>query len=87
MGPPEALAERYATVKRYAKEIGRDPDSIALTIRGDGIGRGDPAQSIEQLRAYKEIGVSFVMLTFVGPNADAIGEMMAAFMRDVAGKV
>ena len=87
MGPPEALAERYATVRRYAKEYGRDPDSIALTIRGDGIGRGDPAQSIEQLRAYKEIGVSLVILIFVAPNANAIGEMMAGFMRDVAPKV
>ncbi len=28
-----------------------------------------------------------VMLTFIGPNADAVGEKMAAFMRDVAGSV
>ncbi len=27
------------------------------------------------------------MLMFIGPNADAIGELMAGFMRDVAGKV
>ncbi len=87
MGPPEALAESYARIKRYAKEYGRDPDSIALTIRGDGIGRGEPAQTIDQLQAYKEIGASFMMLTFIGPNADAIGELMAGFMRDVAGKV
>jgi probable F420-dependent oxidoreductase len=87
MGPPDVLAEGYAKVKQYAKEYGRDPDDIALTIRGDGIGRGDPAQTIDQLRAYKDVGVSFVMLTFIGPNADAIGDMMSAFMRDVAEKV
>ncbi len=86
-GPPEALRDGYAKVKQYAKEYGRDPDSIALTLRGDGIGRGEPAQTIEELRPYMDAGVSMVMLTFIGPNADAIGEMMAAFMRDVAGKV
>ncbi len=87
MGPPQALAESYGKIKRYAKEYGRDPDAIALTLRGDGIGLGDPAQTIEQLRSYKEIGVSMVMLTFIGANADATGELMAGFMRDVAGKV
>ena len=87
MGPPEALAERYAKVKQYAREYGRDPDSIALTLRGDAIGWGDPALAVEQMRAYKVIGASLVVLVFVGPSADAIGEMMAGFMRDVAGKV
>ncbi len=28
-----------------------------------------------------------VMLTVIGPNADAVGEKMTAFMRDVAPKV
>jgi len=87
MGPPEDVAQRYAKVKQYAREYGRDPDSIALTVRGDAIGWGDPALAVEQMRAYKEIGASLVVLVFVGPNADAIGEMMAGFMRDVAGKV
>ena len=86
-GTPEALRDGYAKVKQYAKEYGRDPDSIALTLRGDGIGRGEPAQTIEELRPYKDAGVSMVMLTFIGPNADAVGEKMTAFMRDVAGSV
>ena len=86
-GTPEMLSQGYAKVKQYAKEYGRDPDSIALTLRGDGIGRGEPAQTIEQLRPYKDAGVSMVMLTFIGPNADAVGEKMTAFMRDVAGSV
>ena len=86
-GTPEMLSQGYAKVKQYANEYGRDPDSIALTLRGDGIGRGDPAQTIEELRPYKDAGVSMVMLTFIGPNADAVGEKMTAFMRDVAGSV
>ncbi len=55
--------------------------------RGDGIGRGEPAQTIEELRPYKDASVSVVLLTFIGPNADAVGEKMAVFMRDVAGRV
>ncbi len=86
-GTPEMLSQGYAKIKQYAKEYGRDPDSIALTLRGDGIGRGDPAQTIEELGPYKDVGVSMVMLTFIGPNADAVGEKMTAFMRDVAPKV
>jgi probable F420-dependent oxidoreductase len=86
-GPPQMLAEGYAKVKRYAEEYGRDPDSIALTVRGDAIGWGDPAQAIDQVRAYKEIGVSLMVMIFVAPSADAAGDLMARFMRDVAGKV
>ncbi len=87
MAPPEVLAEGYAKVKRYAKEYGRDPDSIALTVRGEPMGWGDPALAIDQLRAYKEIGASFVLLVFVARGADVAGDMMAAFMQDVAPKV
>ncbi len=87
MGPPQMLADGYAKVKQYAKEYGRDPDSIALTVRGDAIGWGDPAKAIDQLRAYKEIGVSLMVMIFVAPSADAAGDLMARFMRDVAGKV
>ena len=57
-GPPEVLAERFAKVKQYAREYGRDPDDIALTVRGDGVRLKDQAQAIEQLRAYKEIGAT-----------------------------
>ncbi len=81
------LAEGYAKVKQYAKEYGRDPDSIALTVRGDAIGWGDPAQAIGQLRSDKEIGVSLMVMICVAPSTDAAGDLMARFMRDVAGKV
>ena len=87
MGPPQFLADGYAKVKRYAEEYGRDPDSIALTVRGDAIGWGDPAQAIDQLRAYKEIGVSLIVMIFVAPSADAAGDLMTRFMRDVAPKL
>ena len=81
------MAERFARVKQYAREYGRDPESISMTLRADGIGPRDPERSIEKLRAYAEIGVSMAMLTLIGPNAAAIDEKMAAFMRHVAPKV
>ena len=86
-GPPELLAQGYARVKELARQYGRDPDGIALTVRGDAVGVGEPAQVIERLRAYGSAGASMVMLTFVAATAEAVGEMMAGFMRDVAGRV
>ncbi len=86
-GPPELLAQGYARVKELARQYGRDPDRIALTVRGDAVGVGEPAQVIERLRAYQSAGASMVMLTFVAATAEAVGEMMAGFMRDVAPRV
>ena len=86
-GLPEWLVDRYANIKQYAREYGRDPDSIALTLRGDGIGQGEPARSIDLLRRYKEVGVTFATLDFVGPDLDTICERMVVFMRDVAPRV
>lgn len=87
MGPPQLLADAYARVKRYAADYGRDPDTIALTLRADGVGRGEPQETIEQLRAYASVGVSMALMTFVGRDVDSINEKLTAFARDVAGRV
>ncbi len=42
-GTPEMLSQGYAKVEQYGKEYVRDPDSIAVTRRGDGIGRRETA--------------------------------------------
>jgi probable F420-dependent oxidoreductase len=85
-GPPQLLAPGYARVKELAKEYGRDPDSIALTVRGEGVNLADPAQAIDQLRAYREVGVSTIALAFIGDLPTTL-ERMESFMRDVAPKV
>jgi probable F420-dependent oxidoreductase len=87
MGPPALLADAYARIKGYATEYGRDPEAIGLTLRADGVGRGEPAETIEQLRAYAGIGVSMALMTFVAGGAEAINEKVSAFTRDVAEKV
>jgi probable F420-dependent oxidoreductase len=87
MGPPDLLANAYARIKGYAAEYGRDPEAIGLTLRADGVGRGEPAETIEQLRAYAGIGVSMALMTFVSSSVEAINEKVSAFMRDVAEKV
>ena len=86
-GPPDVLAERFARLKQFAREYGRDPDDIPLTVRGDGVRLKDQAQAIEQLRAYKEIGASVLTLAFTGPDLDTIYERMVVFMRDIAPRV
>ena len=86
-GPPEALRTGYDRVRQLALEDGRNPDDIALTVRGDGIRLKDQAQAIEQLRAYSDIGTTVLTLAFTGPDLDTIYERMAVFMRDIAPKV
>ena len=71
-GPPQMLGDLYAKVKAYAKEYGRDPDSITLSVRGDGIDRGDPDEVIDRLRAYQSIGASHIMLTPIGRTPDEL---------------
>ena len=85
--PADVMAERFAKVRQYAREYGRDPESITMTLRADRIGPRDPEAAVEKLREFAAIGVSMALITLVGPNADAIGEQMAAFMRDVAPRV
>ena len=71
-GPPQMLGDLYAKVKGYAKEYGRDPDSITLSVRGDGIDRGDPDEVIERLRAYETAGASHILLTPIGRTPDEL---------------
>jgi len=86
-GPPEALRTGYDRVRQLALEDGRNPDDIALTVRGDGVRLKDQAQAIEQLRAYRKIGATVLTLAFTGPDLDTICERMVVFMRDIAPKV
>ena len=85
-GPPQMLAPGYARVKELAKEYGRDPDSIALTVRGEAVNLADPAQAIDQIHAYRDVGVSMIALAFIGDLPTTL-ERMESFMRDVAPKV
>jgi probable F420-dependent oxidoreductase len=87
MGPPQLVGDAFARVKRYAAEYGRDPESIGLTLRAEGVGRGEAAETIEQLRAYAEVGVSMALMILVGRDLDSINEKLTGFMRDVAGRV
>ena len=86
-GPPQFVAQRFARVRELARQYGRDPDAIALSVRGDGVDRGEPAEVIERLRAYKEAGASHIMLSPVGRTLEELLARVEGLARDVAGRV
>jgi len=86
-GPPEFLAQGFARVRKFAQEYGRDPDSIVLSVRGDGADRGEPAEVIERLRAYQRAGASHIMLAPVGRALEDILARIDTIARDIAPRV
>ncbi len=84
-GTAEVLAAGLAKVKAYAKELGRDPDGISLSVLADdSMTRGEPAQVIDQLREYQAVGATHVLMTFSGRTIERTLERMEAFASEVA---
>ena len=65
---PEQLADKYARIQAYAREAGRDPRSVGLTVRTSA--PTDTPQAIERLKAYAEAGVSHVALELWANSID-----------------
>jgi alkanesulfonate monooxygenase SsuD/methylene tetrahydromethanopterin reductase-like flavin-dependent oxidoreductase (luciferase family) len=79
-GPPEQFAEYAAKAKHHAQEAGRDPASIDFTYSAswyndqeaerlpNGARRpvtGTPAQIVDDIKCYEEVGVRHMMLSMV----------------------
>lgn len=87
-GPPSLLGQLFARVKEMARQYGRDPERLILSVRADdGLTRRDPQEQIELLRAYRQVGASHVLLAFPARTLEAMLEGMERFAREVAGKV
>jgi probable F420-dependent oxidoreductase len=78
---PERLAANYATVQAYAREAGRDPQSVALTVRMAA--PTDTPQAIERLKTYADVGVSHVMLDMWVPSLDDFRAGVQRYAREV----
>ena len=83
---PSAVAEGYREVQRHAEQAGRDPASVALSVRAR-VPVNEPAQAVEQLAAYREVGVSHVVLEAGAGDLERSREMMAVLANDVRPKV
>jgi probable F420-dependent oxidoreductase len=78
---PEQLADNYATVQAYAREAGRDPQSVGLTLRMAA--PTDAPQAIERLKAYADVGVSHVMLDMWASSVDDFRAGVQRYAREV----
>lgn len=83
-GPPQALAERYQLLRRFAKEAGRDPDAVALSVRTEShLWSAGPQVALETLRQYRDIGARHAILVFAGRTIELALERMEGFARDL----
>ena len=95
----EAGIER---LRGLTREAGRDPTAVGISYRfsqfgkaipersdnGDRrLGSGDNAAIVDDLRAFKGLGVIAVDFSFDGNTADAVIDNMRRFREDVLAKV
>jgi alkanesulfonate monooxygenase len=78
---PEQLGEKYARIQNHAREAGRDPCSVGLTVRASV--PTDTPQAIERLGAYAEVGVSHVALELWASSIDDFRGVVQRFAREV----
>ena len=95
---PEELAEGWRKVQSLAREVGRDPEALALSVRGplsitEAANEkvepfiGTVEQISEMLRRYQEMGVAHVV--FEPPIIAGIDGALAAmerFAKEVRGE-
>jgi probable F420-dependent oxidoreductase len=86
-GPPQALAQGFARIRELATEYDRDPNSITLSIRGDGLHRGEPEQVIDRLLNYKNAGATHVMLSPAGRTLPELLSRIEYLAENILGKV
>jgi alkanesulfonate monooxygenase SsuD/methylene tetrahydromethanopterin reductase-like flavin-dependent oxidoreductase (luciferase family) len=83
---PERVREQYEQVLQHAKDAGRDPDSVGLTIRTRPPLK-DPPQAVDLLRKYREVGVSHAVLEIATGDMERARSMMEVLARDVRPQV
>ena len=76
--PPSEVQQQWEAVHRFAEEQGRDPDSVALSLRawlrygaediGDGSFSGSDDQIVESIERWAAIGVSHIAMDIVSPG-------------------
>ena len=92
---PKELAENLAYMHRHAERAGRDPFEIQVSMKAplydassdsDGDRRrfsGSPEAVLQDIQAYSEVGVTYLILDFRSPNHAETEERMARFSEEV----
>ena len=63
-GPPEFVAGLFDKVRRYANEVGRDPDSMVFSVRVEIISPKQMSNVFVEAKRYRQIGASHLLLAF-----------------------
>ena len=83
---PDQLSALYPKVQRYAEEAGRDPASVALTLRTRPP-LDDPPRAIELFRAVLDLGTTHVVLEIFTLTLEQAQQLMETFSREVRPRV
>lgn len=82
---PDQLREEYREVRRYAEEAGRDPDSVALTVR-TRLPLKDVAKAVEHIERLRDVGVSHIVVEIFTVELDRARELMEVLAKEVRPK-
>jgi probable F420-dependent oxidoreductase len=97
--PPAEMQEKITQLRTFAQQAGRDPQRITLAMGSsiqftDGAATGPrslftgtPAQIIEAIQRYQELGVQNFRCDFPGPSIDGLLQAMERFAAEVRPKV
>jgi probable F420-dependent oxidoreductase len=97
--PPAEMREKIAQLRAFAREAGRDPQQITLAMGSsiqfsDGAAAGQrslftgsPAQIVEAIQQYQELGVQNFRCDFPSPSFDALLQAMERFTSEVRPQV
>jgi len=92
---PEEYAKAAADLRSQARQAGREPKTITLSLRApirftDGAASGARTpfigsrdQIVEDIRAYQRLGVSHLIFDFAGSSVEAIVEQLHRFAEEV----
>ncbi len=87
-GSVDVLATGIDRIRKAAEHYGRKPEEIGLSLLADDeLTRWEPARILDELRAYKSIGISHVLLTFAGRTVERAVERVETFMDTVAARL
>jgi probable F420-dependent oxidoreductase len=97
--PPPELQEKIAELRAVAQAAGRDPKAITIGLGASvqftdraaagqrPLFTGTPAQILESLQRYQEVGVQDFRVDFPSPSFDGLLQAMARFATEVRPQV
>ena len=81
----DLLREQYQEVQRHAQEAGRDPSSIALSIR-TRLPLNDPPAAIDQIQALRDVGASHIVVEVFTAELEEARSLMDVLANEIRPK-